>query len=142
MHTCPVISNYLKLLSLSWRQTYWYLVYISLISNFPYFTAVCDVAVAIPLYSYIDSYRNLFVIMSSLDSDFEVEENSCFGYQYKPEYTEEELAAAAALMKNQQTMKKMKQLIKTFVPVDIVHFSQNKESACVVNNFNIMMNII
>jgi hypothetical protein len=34
--------------------------------------------------------------MSSLDSDFEVEENSCFGYQYKPEYTEEELAAAAA----------------------------------------------
>ena len=114
----------------------------SLISNFPDFTAVCDVAVAIPLYSYIDSYRNLFVIMSSLDSDFEVEENSCFGYQYKPEYTEEELAAAAALMKNQQTMKKMKQLIKTFVPVDIVHFSQNKESACVVNNFNIMMNII
>jgi hypothetical protein len=37
----------------------------------------------IPLYSYIDSYRNLFVIMSSLDSDFEVEENSCFGYQIK-----------------------------------------------------------
>ena len=96
MHTCPVISNYLKLLSLSWRQTYWYLVYISLISNFPYFTAVCDVAVAMPLYSYIDSIRNLFVIMSSSDSDFEVGENSCFGYQYEPEYTEEELAAAAA----------------------------------------------
>ena len=80
--------------------------------------------------------------MSSSDSDFEVGENSCLGYQYEPEYTEEELAAAAALMKNQQTMKKKKQLIKTFVPVDIVHFSQNKESACVVNNFNIMMNII
>ena len=36
----------------------------------------------------------------------------------------------------------MKQLIETFVPVDIVHFSENKESAYVVNNFNIMMNII
>jgi hypothetical protein len=34
--------------------------------------------------------------MSSSDSDFEVGENSCFGYQYEPEYTEEELAAAAA----------------------------------------------
>jgi hypothetical protein len=34
-------------------------------------------------------------------------------------------------MKNQQTMKKMKQLIKTFVPVDIVYFSQNKQSAYV-----------
>jgi hypothetical protein len=54
----------------------------------------------------------LIVIMSSSDSDFEVGENSCFGYQYKPEYTEEELAAAAALMKNRQTKKKMKQLIK------------------------------
>jgi alkyl hydroperoxide reductase subunit AhpC len=43
---------------------------ISLISNFPDFTAVCDVhvAVAIPLYSYIDSIRNLFVIMSSSDN--------------------------------------------------------------------------
>jgi hypothetical protein len=51
-------------------------------NNFPDFTAVCDVAVAIPLYSYIDSIRNLFVIMSSSDSDFEVGENSCFGYQY------------------------------------------------------------
>ena len=39
-------------------------------------------------------------------------------------------------------MKKMKQLITTFVPVDIVYFSQNKESAYVVSNFNIMMNII
>ena len=35
-------------------------------------------------------------IMSSSDSDFEVGENSCFGYQYNPEYTEEELAAASA----------------------------------------------
>jgi hypothetical protein len=34
--------------------------------------------------------------MSSSDSDFEVGENSCLGYQYEPEYTEEELAAAAA----------------------------------------------
>jgi hypothetical protein len=34
--------------------------------------------------------------MSSLDSDFEVGENSCFGYQYEPEYKEKELAAAAA----------------------------------------------
>ena len=87
------------------------------------------------------SIRNLFVIMSSSDSDFEVEENSCFGYQYEPEYTEEELTAAAAT-NEESTMKKMKQLIKTVVPVDIVHFSQNKESASVVNNFNIMMNII
>jgi hypothetical protein len=63
MHACPVISNYLKLLSLGWRQTYWCLVY------FPDFTAVCDVAVAIQwLYSYIDSIRNLFVIMSSSDN--------------------------------------------------------------------------
>jgi hypothetical protein len=52
--------------------------------------------VAIPLYSYIDSNGNLFVIMSSSDSDFQVGENSCFGYQYEPEYTAEELAAAAA----------------------------------------------
>jgi hypothetical protein len=42
-------------------------VYSSLINNFPDFTAVCDVAVVIPLYSYIDSIRNLFVIMSSSD---------------------------------------------------------------------------
>jgi hypothetical protein len=35
--------------------------------------------------------------MSSSDSDFQVGENSCFGYQYEPEYTaEEELAAATA----------------------------------------------
>jgi hypothetical protein len=27
--------------------------------------------------------------MSSSDSDFEVGENSCLGYQYEPEYTEE-----------------------------------------------------
>jgi hypothetical protein len=53
---------------------------------FPDFTAVCDVGVAILLYSYIDSIRNLFVIMSSSDIDFEVGENSCFGYQYEPEY--------------------------------------------------------
>ena len=79
--------------------------------------------------------------MSSSDSDFEVGENSCFGYQYEPEYTEEELAAAAAT-NEESTTKKMKQLIKSFVPVDIVYFSQNKESAYVVNNFNIMMNII
>jgi hypothetical protein len=34
--------------------------------------------------------------MSSSDSDFEVGENSCLGYQYEPEYTEEKLAAATA----------------------------------------------
>ena len=34
--------------------------------------------------------------MSSSDSDLEVVENSCFDYQYEPEYTEEELAAVAA----------------------------------------------
>ena len=34
--------------------------------------------------------------MSSLDNDFEVGENSCFGHQYEPENTEEELAAASA----------------------------------------------
>ena len=67
--------------------------------------------------------------MSSSDSDFEVGENSCFGYQYEPEYTEEELAAAAAT-NEESTTKKMKQLIKTFVPVDIVHFSQNKDLCC------------
>jgi hypothetical protein len=37
----------------------------------------------------VHSIRNLFVIMSSSDSDFEVGENSCFGDQYEPEYTEE-----------------------------------------------------
>ena len=97
--------------------------------------------------------------MSSSDSDFEVGENSCFGYQYEPEYTEEELAAAAAtneestnneedeaidnnfcccghcvLLPKQRECLCCKQLIKTFVPVDIVYFSQNKESAYVVNN--------
>lgn len=29
--------------------------------------------------------------MSSSESDFEIDENSCLGYQYEPEYTEEEL---------------------------------------------------
>jgi hypothetical protein len=31
--------------------------------------------------------------MSSSESDFEIDENSCLGYQYEPEYTEEELIA-------------------------------------------------
>ena len=95
MHACLVISNYLKLLSLSRNQTYWYLVYLPY-QQFPRLHTVCNVAVSIPLYSYTDSIRNLFVIMSSSDIDFEVGENSCFGYQHEPEYTEEELAAAAA----------------------------------------------
>jgi hypothetical protein len=92
--------------------------------------------VAIPLYRYIDSIRNLFVIMSSSDSDFEVGENSCFGYQYSMNQSiqKRNWQQLQPLMKNQQAMKKMKQLIKTVVPVDIVYFSQNKESAYVVNN--------
>ena len=28
--------------------------------------------------------------MSSSESDFKIDENSCLGYQYEPEYTEEE----------------------------------------------------
>jgi hypothetical protein len=84
-----------KLLSLSWRQTYRYLVYLPY-QQFPRLHTICDVAVAIPLYSYIDSNRNLFAIMSSSNSDFQVGENSCFGYQYEPEYAEVKLAAAAA----------------------------------------------
>jgi hypothetical protein len=31
----------------------------------------------------------LEIYLSSSDIDFEVGENSCFGYQYEPEYTEE-----------------------------------------------------
>jgi hypothetical protein len=37
-------------------------------------------------------YKNQHEFMK----DFEVGENSCLGYQYEPEYTEEELAAATA----------------------------------------------
>jgi hypothetical protein len=88
--------------------------------------------------------------MSSSDIDFEVGENSCFGYQYEPEYTEEELAidknfcscGHCVLLPKQTECLCCKQLIKTFVPVDIVHFSQNKESTYVLSNFNIVMNII
>jgi hypothetical protein len=41
--------------------------------------------------------------MSSSDSDFEVGENSCFGYQYEPEYTEEEELAAATATNEEST---------------------------------------
>jgi hypothetical protein len=40
--------------------------------------------------------------MSSSDSDFEVGENSCFGYQYEPEYTEEELATNEESTNNEE----------------------------------------
>ena len=35
------------------------------------------------------------LIMSSDESDYEISENNCLGYQYEPEFTEEELSAAA-----------------------------------------------
>jgi hypothetical protein len=42
--------------------------------------------------------------MASSESEFEIDENSCLGYQYEPEYTEEELNKCTLnLLKKPQT---------------------------------------
>ena len=43
--------------------------------------------------------------MSSSESDFEIDENSCLGYQYEPEYTEEELNAQSVENASNSTQK-------------------------------------